>query len=122
MKAEGIEPELPALEVGSHLITHLFEVGPVSVGMGSASPISWVDLAAWQEQTGVELQPWEARLVRRLSREYASETQRAQDPAAASPLAILATEKVRETVARHTRGLFGGIAASMRQKNEKGRR
>jgi len=46
--------------------------------MGVA-PLSWLTIDAWQRVTGVPLPSWEARLIRQLSLEYLSESQKAED-------------------------------------------
>lgn len=75
-----IEPEMPELAWGRHLIDYLLEVGPVmAAGMGSA-PITFTELSNWQEQVGLRLTPWEVRTLRRLSLEYNSESQLATKP------------------------------------------
>ncbi len=61
------------------------EAGPVSVvGMGP-SVLTWADLGAWERATGIELQPWESRLVRSLSGAYLSESRRAEERNARAP-------------------------------------
>lgn len=56
--------------VAAHVLAYLFEVGPSLVsGMGEG-PLTNEELAAWQANIGIELQPWEARALLRLSREY----------------------------------------------------
>lgn len=77
----GQEPALPPPGLAAHLVDHLLDVGPVlSAGMGLA-PVSYAELAAWQDLIGVPLQPWEARGIRRLSRVYLeqAEASRAHD-------------------------------------------
>jgi hypothetical protein len=74
-------PECDAL----YLVSYLFEVGPVmSGGMGEA-PLPDSEIESWQRNTGIELQSWEARAVKRLSREYLSESQAATEPNRACP-------------------------------------
>lgn len=58
----------------------LFEIGPTVATMAGAERIGWRDLAAWQEISGIELLPVEARLLRRLSAEYADERHEAKAP------------------------------------------
>ncbi|WP_312593993.1 hypothetical protein [Comamonas terrigena] len=53
-------------------------------GMGPL-PLGYEQLQAWQRQMGVELTPWEARTVQRLSRAYCGELAAAADPRAAAP-------------------------------------
>lgn len=77
MKADGLEPEYPEVGAAEYLITYLFEVGPImAAGMGSG-PITHEELAAWQRNTGVDLQSWESRMLRRLSIDYLNESHRA---------------------------------------------
>ena len=61
---------MPELDGGECLINYLNEIGPtVPAGMGSG-PISFQELHAWQELTGIVLKPWEARAIRTLSIVY----------------------------------------------------
>lgn len=72
-------PDMPPLDAGRYLIDYLMDVGPVmSGGMGPA-PITSADLVPWCEETGLRLQPWESKFIRRLSREYLAESQKAAE-------------------------------------------
>lgn len=78
-------PPMPPLEDGEHLVDYLLEVGPVQpTGMGSV-PLTFGELQAWQQQVGLDLQPWEVSMLRRLSRDYVAEAHRASSPAAKAP-------------------------------------
>lgn len=56
-----------------YLLGYLFEIGPaVPVGMGDG-PITHCEIAAWMANTGIRLTPWEARTLRRLSKDYVRE-------------------------------------------------
>ena len=71
-------PDLPPIERGAYLVAYLFEAGPMLVcGMG-ASPLTFSEIEAWCGRVGIELRPWESRYMRRLSREYLNESQRAE--------------------------------------------
>lgn len=71
-------PEMPPLDEGGYLVSYLLEIGPtVASGMG-AGPIEWPQINAWCDRIGVDLQPFEARLLRRLSGEYLVESHRAE--------------------------------------------
>lgn len=73
-QARGIFIEMPPLEWGDYLISYLFEFGPtMAAGMGNG-PLTATEILAWQELMGIEFDPWEARLLRRLSNEYVSES------------------------------------------------
>ena len=64
----------------AYLIGYLFEIGPTLAGGMGESPLPDTEIEAWQRNTGIELQSWEARAVKRLSREYLSESQAATEP------------------------------------------
>ena len=84
MRDEGTSPLLPSNPL-PYLTDWLFEIGPsVAAGMGEG-PIGFRDLVAWQEIMGVELQPWEARVLLRLSGEYLGEKHRARKPDCPAP-------------------------------------
>lgn len=117
MQRDGMEPQLPELQAGGHLVGYLFEAGPTSpAGMGSA-PLAWAELQAWQAQVGIELESWEVRTLRRLSGDFVAESRRAEAPDAASPLAVQTTERNRSSVARRVALEFGAMAAAQRTRN-----
>lgn len=76
--ADDAELDMPPIEAeAQYLIAYLFEIGPtLAAGMGNG-PLTHSEIQAWQNNTGIELQPWEARFVKRLSNEYLNESQRA---------------------------------------------
>lgn len=85
LKAAGVEPDMPPLEWGRYLVEYLFEFGPtVAAGMGSG-PLPPSEIEAAQRLLGIQLQPWEARLLLRLSREYLQESHRATVPNCTPP-------------------------------------
>lgn len=73
-EAEGLE--LPPLDGASHIITHLFTVGPSTGG----EALSYAEIAAWIDLTGNVLTAWEVETLRRLSVAYLSEREEAKDP------------------------------------------
>jgi hypothetical protein len=108
MQADGQSPPMPPVphEAG-YLIKYLIEVGPVmGTGMG-AIPLTFGELQAWQQQTGLDLRPWEAATLRRLSRDYAGESIRAANPAVLPPWRppVLDRAQVNEQV----RAIFGAL-------------
>lgn len=77
IERDGGEIETPPFDQGDYLIGYLYEVGPtVAAGMGTG-PVTFTEIAAWQAARGFELEPWEARLLRRLSIDYLAESHRA---------------------------------------------
>lgn len=82
----GLEIFLPDVEPDVlYLVDTLLDAGPTSAaGMGFV-PVTWTDLEAWSRVTGIELLPWEARLVRQLSAEWLAETDRSRSAKAPPP-------------------------------------
>ena len=114
MARNGITPRLPPVGHGAHLLRYLNEVGPVmGTGMG-AVPLTYAELRAWQDRTGLELQPWEVLTLRRLSKDYAAESARAGSPAAKPPWTPPVVD--RAAVDKQLRSIFGALAAKQRQK------
>lgn len=74
IERDGGAIEMPPLDEGEYLIGYLYELGPtMAAGMG-AGPVTFAEMAAWQAARGFELEPWEARLLRRLSVDHLAES------------------------------------------------
>lgn len=77
MKRAGVTPVMPPNPL-PHIVDRLIEMGVTeSAGMGEGR-LSWREIDAWCSRTGIDLDPWEARLIRRLSVEYVAEGRRAE--------------------------------------------
>ncbi|OFA05192.1 phage tail assembly chaperone [Duganella phyllosphaerae] len=72
-------PQYPPIDAGAHLIQYLFEVGPGQAGSMGVVPLSHGELRAWQDNMGLDLEPWETQLLRRLSGEYLGQLEKARD-------------------------------------------
>lgn len=85
IEADRGAPAMPPIEWGRYLVDYLLEFGPtMPTGMGSA-PLMPSEIEAAQRLLGIELQPWEARLLLRLSREYLAESYRATEQHCSAP-------------------------------------
>lgn len=103
LKKKGIDPpEMPPCDA-PHLVAWLFEIGPTQpAGMGEG-PLTHGELASWQANTGITLQSWEARLLRRLSLDYLDQSHkaRARDcpaPWGDAPVPNLKAERTRDAL------------------------
>lgn len=105
-KADGKEPELPELDAGEYLVSHLWDAGPVMHGAAGAVPLSQSEIRAWQDNTGNELQPWEVRLLRRLSADYISASKAAEKPNCPPPWQPTIEAEQRQKVAKHIRNVL----------------
>lgn len=107
--------ELPPIESGEHLISYLIEIGTGKpAGMGGLVAIDHTDIAAWQYNTGIRLNPWEAKTIRELSRAYCAEFSGASDKNAQPPYVAKAeiTQEKRDNVA----SAFKALAARRKRK------
>lgn len=87
-KAEDYEPAMPPLHGSEYLLSHFFEIGPtLAAGMG-AGPVTFSEIGDWMQCTGVELQPWEARFIHSLSKEYLDESYKAVKRDRAAPWTV----------------------------------
>lgn len=86
---DGVEPQYPDPGPASYLLAHLWEIGPTEAAGAGEGPISQSEIRAWQENMGVELHPWEVSLLRRLSGEYLSQSQKSTNPACPPPFGAL---------------------------------
>jgi len=74
---DDYQPEMPPVDA-EYLLTYLWEIGPTMAAGGYPGPITHEELRSWQANTGIELEPWEVRFLRRLSGEYIAESHRAE--------------------------------------------
>jgi hypothetical protein len=108
MEEKGITPIFPPLPA-PYLLSYLTDLGFVEAGGMEGAPIGWTTLCHWQVQTGITLQPWEARLIRRLSTEYLNQSRKARSPDCPAPWGQV-TEEQRASVSAGLRSMFGGLA------------
>jgi hypothetical protein len=98
-------PEIPDETV--YLAAALFEAGPTSIaGMGDGIPLTWFDLNEYQKAIGVDFNPWELRILRRLSSDYLRESHKAKAHDAPPPWIIEMTSDRRAKVANHIKSVM----------------
>jgi hypothetical protein len=87
LKSDGVdEPEMPPCPAPL-LVEYLFEIGPVMAGGMGNAPLTHAEISAWQCNVGIELQPWQARMLKKLSADYLEESHLARDRDRAAPWA-----------------------------------
>jgi hypothetical protein len=90
-----------------HIIDRLIEIGLTeAAGMG-AVPVSWREINAWCERTRVDLLPWEARLIRRLSADYLAMSRKAESETCPPPWRAPVTEQERDSELARLRMVLG---------------
>lgn len=108
MAADKVELPLPAVKQGAYLLGYLLEVGPVFGGGTERTPITFSELQAWQHLVGVHLRPWECRMLRRLSRDYLTQSAEASSRSCPAPWTPPA-EANRKRVAAQVGSIFGNL-------------
>lgn len=93
-----------------HFIAYLYELGPTVAAGAGEGPITHAEIAAWQGNTGIALEGWEARLMRQLSLAYLSESHKAtkadcEAPWADAPYLKPAVNQVAENMKAAMRDL-----------------
>lgn len=110
LRAKGEDALLPP-NPAKYLSDWLFEIGPTKpTGMGSAA-ITFGDMTDWSGIMGIEILPWEAKALRRLSVDYANEAHRATKhdrppPYSGSEDVIVSN---RDRVGMQVKALFSGL-------------
>ena len=79
MAVDDLTPDMPPIRT-PWIIDHLMDLGPSEAGAMGPVPISWASIDHWQHCSGIDLQPWTTRLLRRLSVDFVAEMVRAREP------------------------------------------
>ena len=98
-KDEGYVPELPRVDGAAYLVAYLWDIGPTMVAGMGLGPLTHEEIRAWQSNTGVWLQPWEARILRQLSMDYIVQMRDAEKADCAPPWSAVARAIDRASVA-----------------------
>ena len=77
---DGLDIVLPECDA-EYLLEYLFELG---MTLGDR-PLDHTEIASWQSNTGMELQPFEVRIIKRLSQAYLSASSEYKDPDSETP-------------------------------------
>jgi len=91
--------ELPELVGYEYLLEWLFEIGvSMHTGMGSV-PLTWQEIESWGKD--FDLTPWEKKMLRELSTEYVSYSQKATDTDCPQPYFKYISEDQRNAVSKN---------------------
>lgn len=98
---------MPEVTCG-YLVGHLFKVGPTLPGAYGAVPLTHSEIRAYQDNEGIELQPWEVDGLRRLSGDFLVEAESAKSPERSAPWAPSVEEFRREILPNRIKSLLRG--------------
>ncbi len=106
LKRKKIVPQMPP-NPAPHITDWLIEMGLTqAVGMG-AGPLSWAEIAAFQVNTCIRLEPWETRLIRELSKAYLAEGRLAESENYPAPWRAPVTQRELDIEEAQLRRLLG---------------
>lgn len=98
---------MPDLEGYEHLLDHLWSVGPAVAG----EPVSFQEIKAWVDLTGVRVDGWEAEALRALSSAWVGEYRAADDAQRPPPFLSAPTSEQRVYVASALEVMFDQLAS-----------
>ena len=78
------QPPLPPVDQGQYILAAWHELGRMEVAFGRM-PLSWSEIDAYARMTRAITEPWEARVIRDMSREYIAGLDLGADPLAIEP-------------------------------------
>lgn len=102
--------ELPEFEVAAYLIDYWKDVGSVSQGGYSAAPLTAIEISAWQQMVGIQLNPWEFRVLREMSRAYLAYLHEAEEFECPAPFGDYSRQFNRNHIAEQAKRVFGRLA------------
>lgn len=79
------EIELPEVGGSFLIIEYLSELGYCKQGMNGAQALDWVEVQAWSNMTGANVEGWVSLMLMRLSRDYANQSNLSRDPSTPEP-------------------------------------
>ena len=89
-----------------HMLDYLFEIGPTQ----GERRLSHSEIEAWQRNTGIELDAWQARALTALSLEYLISYRNASAPDAPAPWATPETAALPHAATEITRHALRALA------------
>ena len=97
---------MPDLGAAQYLANFWFELGLVGTGSMGPVAINATELLAWQQGSGVELTPWEFRVIREMSRSYIASMNAAENPECPPPYGKQVEEFDRSVISNKVSNAF----------------
>lgn len=94
----------------AHIWIHFIEIGPVSYGSMGPVPLSFLEIQAYMQSTGIKFSPWESILIRKCSQEWVDAQYQARRPGSIPPWTVQNTDDRRREVAKRLKAALGGRA------------
>ena len=85
IERNGGFPRLPSVGDAEYVITYWHDLGVIEAGAMGPIPLSSKEILSWQECTGIDLQAWEFRVIREMSRKYLIQAEESKKPECPPP-------------------------------------
>jgi len=103
LRRQGVKYKMPALGNMRYLIDYLAELGEAKLAGSDLAPNTWVDIVAWQDATGLRLEPRDAKALKMLSEAYVLQHMRSTDKNCPEPGGKVAAPDVDEKLRKMVR-------------------
>lgn len=114
IERNGGTPLFPDVGEAQYVITYWQDIGVVEAGAMGPVPLSSKEIASWQECTGIDLQPWEFRVLRDMSRMYLIQAEQSKKPECPPPYGDPVNEFDREIVGKKVGNAFKALIQAKR--------
>lgn len=106
---------MPRLDEAQYVLTYWQELGMFqSNGMG-ATPLSAMEIAAWQQCSGIALQSWEFHILREMSRAYLAQLHESESPDCPPPYGDPVNNFDRQVVSKKVSNAFQALMQAKRK-------
>lgn len=99
---------MPEVEA-EYVIAYWQQCGMAGQGMSGPVGLTAVELNAWEQSMGVELSPWEHKVIREMSRAYVAALHGGEEPDAPPPYGAAVVEVDRAAVSKKVSGAFKSL-------------
>jgi hypothetical protein len=106
IERNGGNPRFPDVGDADYVITYWHDLGVVESGGMGPIPLSSKEILSWQECTGVDLQAWEFRVLREMSRRYLIQSEESKKPECPPPFGDPVSEFDRGLVSKKVGNAF----------------
>lgn len=113
--ARGGTPLMPDIDGAEYLVDYWQDLGMAQSEGGVPTPLSATEIAAWQQSTGNELQPWEFHILREMSRAYLRQLHESEKPECPPPYGDPTALIDRETVGKKVASAFKSMIQQKRK-------
>lgn len=114
IERNGGFPRFPSVGDADYVITYWHDLGVIEAGAMGPIPLSSKEILSWQECTGVDLQAWEFRVLREMSRMYLIQAEESKKPECPPPYGDPVNEFDRGMVSKKVSNAFKSLLQAKR--------